>query len=150
MWSRHNSLVIVTSSAIDCDVLSRTKTMQVRHWDDVRWLSFLSSFMDSFCRVRNKIMYVLSWRTVSVLTQVLFWCLFPSLLRNSGDKHQKNPLVGVETVRHSSTYIILYIFYTPIIEPLFHVSHWYHNEYKGSEKVWVSDFNDFPQTDRRH
>ena len=50
----------------------------------------LSSFMDSLCRVRNKIMYVLSWRTVYALTsyRVLFWCLFPSLLRNSGNKHQ--------------------------------------------------------------
>ena len=53
-------------------------------------------------------MYVLSWRTVSVLTWALFWCLFPSLLRNSGNKHQNNPLVSAETVRHSSTYIILY------------------------------------------
>ena len=53
-------------------------------------------------------MYVLSWRTISALTQVLFWCLFPSLLRNSGNKHQNNPLVSAETVRNSSTYIILY------------------------------------------
>ena len=66
--------------------------------------SFLSSFMSSLCRVRNKIMYVLSWQTVYALTRVLFWCLFPSLLRNSGNKHQNNPLVS-----HSSTYIILYI-----------------------------------------
>ena len=49
---------------------------------------FLSSFMDSLCRVRNKVMYVLSWRTVSVPTRVLFLCLFPSLLRNSGNKHK--------------------------------------------------------------
>ena len=40
----------------------------------------------------------------------LFLCLFPSLLRNSGNKHKNNPLVSAETVRHSSTYIILYIF----------------------------------------
>ena len=53
-------------------------------------------------------MYVLSWRTVSVLTRVLFWYLFHSLLRNSGIKHQNNPLVSAETIRHSSTYIILY------------------------------------------
>ena len=33
----------------------------------------LLSFMDDLCRVRNKIMYVLSWRTVSALTGVLFW-----------------------------------------------------------------------------
>ena len=54
-------------------------------------------------------MYALSWRTVSALTQVLFWCLFPSLLRNSGNKHQNNPLVSAETVCHSSRYIILFI-----------------------------------------
>ena len=35
----------------------------------------LASFMDSLCRVRNKIMYVLLWRTVYALTGVLFWCL---------------------------------------------------------------------------
>ena len=63
-----------------------------------------SSFMDSLCRVRNKIMFVLSWRTVSVLNRVLFLCL----LRNSGNKHKNNPLVSAETVRHSSTYIIFY------------------------------------------
>ena len=65
--------------------------------------------LSSLCRVRNKIIYVLSWQTVSVLTRVLFWCLFPSLLRNSGNKHQNNPLVMAETVRHSSTYTIPYI-----------------------------------------
>ena len=69
----------------------------------------LSSFMDSLCRVRNKIMYVLSWRTVSAPTRVLFWYLFPELVRNSGNKNQNNPLVSAETVRHSSAYIILYI-----------------------------------------
>ena len=53
-------------------------------------------------------MYVLSSRTVSALTQVLFLCLFPSLLRNSGNKDKNNPLT--ETVRHSGTYIILYIY----------------------------------------
>ena len=54
-------------------------------------------------------MYLLSWRTVSVLTRMLFLYLFPSLLHNSGNKHNNNPLVSAETVRHSSTYIILYI-----------------------------------------
>ena len=61
--------------------------------------------MDSLCRVRNKIMYVLSWRTVSVLTRVLFLCLFPSLLRNSRNKHQNNSPVSAETARHSNTCI---------------------------------------------
>ena len=54
----------------------------------------LVSFMDSLCRVRNKIMYVLLWRTVYALTRVLYRCLFPSLLRNSGNQHQNNPLVS--------------------------------------------------------
>ena len=66
--------------------------------------------MDSLCRVRNIIMNVLAWRTVSVLTRVLFWYLFTSLLRNSGNKHQNNPLVSTETVCHWSTYISLYLF----------------------------------------
>ena len=68
--------------------------------------------MDSLCRVRNIIMNVLVWRTVSVLTRVLFWYLFTSFLRNSGNKHQNNPLVSTETVHHSSTYITgsLYLF----------------------------------------
>ena len=58
---------------------------------------------------KKKIMYVLSWRTASALTRVFFWCLFPLLLRNSENKHQINPLLSAETVRHLSTYIILYI-----------------------------------------
>ena len=53
---------------------------------------------------KNKIIHVLSWWTVSVLTRVLFLCLFPSLLRN-----KNNSLVSTETVSHSSTYNILYI-----------------------------------------
>ena len=32
------------------------------------------------------------------------------LIRNSGNKHQNNPLVSAETVRHSSAYIILNMF----------------------------------------
>ena len=68
-----------------------------------------ASFMNLLCRVRNKLMYVLLWRTVYALTRVLFWCLFPSLLRNLGNKHQNNPPVSAQTVRHASTYIILYL-----------------------------------------
>ena len=37
-----------------------------------------------------------------------FWCLFPSSLRISENKHQNNPLVNAWTVRHSSPFIILY------------------------------------------
>ena len=72
-WMRHNCLVIVTSSTSDCDIISR------RYGFEVWRSSFLSSFLSSLCHVRNKIMYVLSWRTISALTRVLFWCLFPSL-----------------------------------------------------------------------
>ena len=54
-------------------------------------------------------MYILSWQTVYALTLVLFWRLFPSLLRNLGNKHQNNPLVSAESVRHSNTCIILYV-----------------------------------------
>ena len=81
--------------------------------------------MDSLCHVRNKIRYVLSWRTISALTRVLFWYLFAELLLNSGNKHQINPLVSGETIRHSSTYIILYILDCVIMAPdcmCFHLS----------------------------
>ena len=70
--------------------------------------------MDSLCHVRNKIMYVLSWQTVSALTRVLFWCLFPPLLRNSGNKHQNNPLISTETVHHWSTYLPLAVTYVTL------------------------------------
>ena len=56
-------------------------------------------------------MYVLSWRTGSVLTRVLFRYLSPPLLGNLENKHQNDPLVSIETVRHLSTYIILYIYW---------------------------------------
>ena len=51
----------MTSSAIDCDVITRTTTERVRHGDDVYRSSFLSSLMDSVCRVRNKIMFLRSF-----------------------------------------------------------------------------------------
>ena len=55
---------------------------------------------------RGRIMYALEWRTVSTLTRGLFWCLFPELQSNSGNKHQNNTRVRAETVRHESTYIL--------------------------------------------
>ena len=115
-------MVIVTSSAIDCDVISKMKTEQVRHGNDGKRSLFLSLFMNSLCCVRNKIMYVLLWQTVSVLTRVLFWYLFPSLLRNWGYKHQNNPLVSTEKVCCSRIYIILYIFIVIIIVFTFIIS----------------------------
>ena len=84
---------------------------RVRHGDNVKRLSFLSSFLDFLCHVRNKLIYVLSRWTVSVLTQVLFWYLFPSLLCNSGNKHQitlswmlKQFVTGVHTLLYIHIY----------------------------------------------
>ena len=52
---------------------------------------------------------VLKWRTVSVLTRGLFWCLFPELRSNDGNKHQNNTRVSAETVGRKSTYIISFL-----------------------------------------
>ena len=54
-------------------------------------------------------MYVLAWRTVYALTRGLFWCLFPELRSNEGNKHQNNTRVSAWTVRHKSIYIILFL-----------------------------------------
>ena len=51
-------------------------------------------------------MYVFSWRIVSALTWVLFGAYFPHCFLTQ-EIHQNNPHVSAETVRHSSTYIIL-------------------------------------------
>ena len=48
--------------------------------------------MMSFKKLNNA---SLSWRTAYALARVSLWCLFPSLLRTPGNKHQNNPLVGV-------------------------------------------------------
>ena len=54
-------------------------------------------------------MYVLEWWTVSVLTRGLFWCLFPELWGNEGNKHQNKTIVSAETVCHENTYIISFL-----------------------------------------
>ena len=44
-------------------------------------------------------------KTIYALTQVLLWCLFPSLLHNSGIKHQSNPQVNIwalESINYSN------------------------------------------------
>ena len=58
---------------------------------------------------KDRIMYVLEWRIVSALTRGLFWSLFPELRSNEGNKYQNNTRVSAETVRHESTYIILFL-----------------------------------------
>ena len=80
--------VIVTSSANDWDIISRTKTRASESRGRCVKMVVFSSFMDSLCRVRNKIMYVLPWQTISALTRVLFWCLFPS--ESPSDTHEQN------------------------------------------------------------
>ena len=57
----------------------------------------------------QRVMYVLEWRTISALTRGLFWCLFPELRSNEGNKYQNNTRVSTETVRHESKYIILFL-----------------------------------------
>ena len=84
-------------------------TEQVRHGVGM-WGSFLSSFLGSSCHVKNKMIYVLLWQTVYALTWVLSWCLFDSLLCNSGDKYQTNSLLSVGTVHHPSLCIIFCVF----------------------------------------
>ena len=38
-----------------------------------------------------------------------FWCFFPELRSNEGNKHQNTTQVSAETVRHDSTYIVLFL-----------------------------------------
>ena len=71
----------------------------------------------------ERIMNVLEWRTVSALTRGLFWCLFPEL-RSYNYKHQNNTRVSAETVRHESTYIMLFLTR--------------HNEPLNDDKKWPS------------
>ena len=43
-------------------------------------------------------MYVLAWGTVYALTRGLFWCLFPKLRSNEGNKHQNNTKIRLPYV----------------------------------------------------
>ena len=59
-----------------------------------------------FFYYRERIMYLLEWRTASALIRGLFWCLFPELRSNEGNIHQNNTR---ETLHHDSAYIILFL-----------------------------------------
>ena len=115
--SRHNCLVIFKSSAIECDV-NREGQTQGRCVKIV----VLSSFMDSSCRVRNKVMYVLS---VHALTRVLIWCLFPPLCATL-EINTKITLPWAHKLlatRVHTLYIILYIYI------IYHIIYIYSHEH---------------------
>ena len=94
-------------------IISRTKTERVRHEDNVWRSSFLSSFMDTLCHVKkNNNVCTLVTNCLCVHSSVI-------LVFISHNKKQNNPLVSTETVRHSSTYIILYFFLVRLAKWLF-------------------------------
>ena len=71
-------------------ILSYTVSHSHHSYGRLRGLPYetiISSFMDSLCRVRNKVIYVLLWWTVYAPTRVLLWCLFSSLLCHLGTNH---------------------------------------------------------------
>ena len=84
---------------------------QLRDLIPEKWSYILQNFTVSWAINKWRLMYVhvLEWWTVSALTRGLFWCLFPELRSNEGNKHQNNTRVSTETVRHESTYIILFL-----------------------------------------
>ena len=47
--------------------------------------------------------------TKVALTRGLFWCLFPELHHNSGNKHQNNTRVSTETIHHEWIYSIVFL-----------------------------------------
>ena len=57
---------------------------------------------------KNNLIYVLSWRPIYALTRVLFWCLFPSLLRNSR-KNAKITLVWANNLFTTGVHALFFI-----------------------------------------
>ena len=70
---------------------------------------WISNFTIHFIRDVYRIMHVPAWWILYVLTRELFWCLFPELCSNKGNKHQNNTRVSALTVPRESTYIILFL-----------------------------------------
>ena len=60
----------------------------------IKWSAKIFFFYYRKTRNLKRIMYVLAWRTVYALTRGLFWCLFPELRSNEGNKHQNNTRVN--------------------------------------------------------
>ena len=89
--------VIASQMSGHCDVMSnrlwlnqqnKNQASETQGWCVKIVVFIVIYFMDLLCHVRNNIMYVLSWQTVSALTQLLFGYLHLLLLRNPGNKHQ--------------------------------------------------------------
>ena len=115
-------------------------TLNQRHsvFEVMAWISFYIPYKSRCvitypCPGLLRIIYVHVWQTVSALTRGLFWCLFPKLRSNKGNKHQNNTWVSTETVRHERSYITLFltghnesIYDDEKQQPLliFPVSHW--------------------------
>ena len=107
--SNEDIIIHVIASQLSgyCDVMNNPLW---RHQQNVNLASdsrvgvWQSAFLSSLCRVKNKLMHVLSWWAVSALTRVLFWCLFGILFYN---KHQNNPVLSAETFCHPRRYSIL-------------------------------------------
>ena len=71
------------------------------------WQSYLK-FISNICQM-YRIMHVRKWRTVNALMRGLFWCLFPEVHSNMGNKHQRNTQASASTVHHESTYMNLFL-----------------------------------------
>ena len=104
LW-RHQQSIVMSSAerkTNDCDTGTMCKD---------RRISVTYGFLMS-CKIWNNASNLTtncfcahsSYFVVAVI--VLY--LYPSLLRNSGNKHHSNPVVSTETIRHTITYIIIY------------------------------------------
>ena len=67
---------VIELCVIDRDKINITQKERMRRGFDVWRSSFLSPFMGLICWVRNKIIYILSWRTVCVLYRVFLVFIF--------------------------------------------------------------------------
>ena len=86
-WMNMFSHLVIKNTSVYC-----------AKWESIIWTNYA-----------YRIMYELEWQTASTSTRGLFWCLFLELRCNEGNKDQNSTLVSAETVRHESTYIILFL-----------------------------------------
>ena len=77
----------------------------------VHWQWSYRSLVQShrYIMMTYRIMYGLEWWIVDVLKRGLFWCLFPKLWSNEGNKHQNNRWAHKQFVK--SVHILLYFLY---------------------------------------